>query len=1030
MPGKTTIRRCVLFLVAIGSARAADLSGSVMDPSRGVIPNAKITIRNPTTQTERTVFSNAEGLYSAPFLAPGPYDITAEAPGFRTELRSGVRLEVGQSANLDFILALATVGESIAVNAETTPTTSDSAAVSTVITRQFIENLPMNGRSFQSLIALTPGVVLTNATFGEQGQFSVNGQRADANYFTIDGVGANVGVSTGLTLVQSASGSLPGLGANGGTNTLVSVDALQEFRVETSTYAAEYGRTPGAQIMILTRSGSNQFHGTLFDFFRNDALDANDWFVNADGLSKPALRQNDFGGVLGGPILKNRTFFFFSYEGLRLLQPQVEATDVPSLAVRSTSPASMQPYLDAFPLPNGPASNFGFAPFTASYSNGDSLDATSIRIDQSFGERLTLFGRYNYAPSVTTQRLFALNDPTTTGARTETLTLGATLIVSPRLTNDLRLNYSLSNGQSYVTQDGFGGATPIPDSVAFPPFTNRNNALVGIVLDGGVGSSWYLGTNVANSQHQYNLVDTVSYLAGSHQLKAGFDYRHIGTWNGPRAYDQFAYFTGATGAAYGEASELVIEAQEAGSIRFDNVSLFAQDAWKIRRNLTLTYGLRWELNPAPTGGPNHPLYTFTGYQNPAQIQLASAGTPLYQTTWTNFAPRIGAAWQLLKAPGRSLTLRGGWGMFYDLGAGIIGQAASSFPYYQQYVNFSLSPFPVAPEAALPPPFSLAPPVASIYGAVRGLQLPVTREWNVALERELGEANTLTVSWVGAAGRRLLRMDYFVKPNDDFIYAYLLRNTGFSNFESLQAQFRRRLSKGLQALISYTWAHSLDNASTDSASYLEAIIINPQRDYGSSDFDIRHALSAAFSYNLPGSERRFWKPVLSHWSFDGVYTFRTATPVDITYTLDTGYGTYSFRPDVVPGVPLYLTEPNAPGGRIFNPAAFTIPDVYPGRQGTLGRNVLRGFPLDQINFTLRREFPLREWLRLQLRAEMFNALNHPNFGNPVGAMQSSQFGYSTSMLNQDLGQGGLNGGLNPLYQLGGPRSIQLALRLVF
>jgi hypothetical protein len=209
-----------------------------------------------------------------------------------------------------------------------------------------------------------------------------------------------------------------------------------------------------------------------------------------------------------------------------------------------------------------------------------------------------------------------------------------------------------------------------------------------------------------------------------------------------------------------------------------------------------------------------------------------------------------------------------------------------------------------------------------------------------------------------------------------------------------------------------------------------MIVNPKRDYGPSDFDIRHAFSAAVSYNLPGVARAMWRSVLNHWSLDGVYTFRTATPVDITYTRDLGYGVFSFRPDPVAGVPLYLNNENIPGGRVFNPDAFTLPSVYPGRQGALGRNVLRGFPLNQINFTIRREFPLVERLRLQLRAEMFNALNHPNFADPVGLLQSSQFGYSTGMLSQDLGRGGVNGGLNPLYQVGGPRSIQLAMRLVF
>src|SRR4029077_4237761 len=239
------------------------------------------------------------------------------------------------------------------------------------------------------------------ANFGEQGQFSVNGQRANANYFTIDGIGANIGVSAGLTLVQSASGSLPGLGASGGTNTLVAVESMQEFRVQTSTYAPEYGRTPGAQISIVTRSGTNQLHGSLFDFFRNDALDSRDWFANQQSLPKPRLRQNDFGGVLGGPVLlprlysgRNRTFFFFSYEGLRLLQPQVEVTDVPSIDTRQQAVRSIKPFLNSFPIPNRPPTRFGFAPFVATYTDRSSLDATSVRVDHMIGQRATLFGRY------------------------------------------------------------------------------------------------------------------------------------------------------------------------------------------------------------------------------------------------------------------------------------------------------------------------------------------------------------------------------------------------------------------------------------------------------------------------------------------------------------------------------------------------------------------------------------------------------------------------------------------------------------
>src|SRR4029453_6871554 len=235
--------------------------------------------------------------------------------------------------------------ETLTVEAGAPLVNTESGAVSTVIDRTFVENLPLNGRSFQTLIALTPGVVLTTATFAEQGQFSVNGQRPDANYFTVDGVSANFGVTGYIAMVETASGAAPAVSASGGTNSLVSVDAMEEFRIQTSSFAPEFGRTPGGQISIVTRSGTNAFHGTLSEYFRNDVLDARDWFVNFNSLAKPAERANDFGGVLGGPVRKDKTFFFFSYEGLRLRQPSTQQTVVPDNQSRQLAPATMRPYL-------------------------------------------------------------------------------------------------------------------------------------------------------------------------------------------------------------------------------------------------------------------------------------------------------------------------------------------------------------------------------------------------------------------------------------------------------------------------------------------------------------------------------------------------------------------------------------------------------------------------------------------------------------------------------------------------------------
>ncbi len=1028
------MRLAVISLLAwcVAQAQTGNLSGLIRDSSQAVIPSATVRVVNQENGAARTAVTTAEGAYSVEFLPPGSYNVTVEAAGFRSVTETALRIDAGDS-RLDLTLEPGVVEQTVTVRDASPVVGADAAGVGTVIARPLIENMPLNGRSFQSLIAVTPGIVMTKASFGEQGQFSVNGQRANANYFTIDGASANIGVSAGLTLVQSASGSLPGLAATGGTNTLVSVEALEEFRVQTSGGAPEYGRMPGAQVVTLTRAGTNQFHGSLFDFFRNDAMDADDRFANAQRLPKPELRQHDFGGVLGGPIRipriyngRNRSFFFVSYEGLRLRQPQVVATDVPSLATRKAACAACLPFLNAFPLPNRSGGKFGFAPFVASYSDVSSLDSASLRLDQRFGTRATTFARYNYAPSIYTQRLYMLSNPIDTSALTRTLTAGTTLLLSPRASNDLRFNVSDSSGNSFARLDDFGGAIPFNPQLVYPPSVVPDNAFAGYFLAGGIQSSFYLGKNVANSQRQWNVVDTFSLLVRSHQFKFGVDWRDIATRNNPRAYDLMAYFSSATGGASGTPAQVVVGDQDAITVSFLNLSLFAQDAWKVSPRLTLTYGMRWELNPAPTG--SLPLYTFTGYQNPAQMHVAPAGTELYATRFGNFAPRIAIAWQATP----TTTLRAGYGIFYDLGAGLIGQSAAGFPYFRQQTLRPGTPFPLPPTAGQPLPFTLNPPIINtIYGAQSGLRLPLTHEWNATLEQRLGRSQLLSISYVGAAGRHLLRQSYYLNPTPSIVEAFLLTNAAFSDFHSLQAQFEQKLTNGVVALVSYTLGKSLDNVSSESNLLLRAAELDPKNDRGPSDFDIRQTLTAASSYTIPAQQRigalRF---LTNGWGLDGVLIARTATPVDVTFQRDLGFGLTNIRPDLVAGLPLYLDDPHVAGGRRINPAAFDIQQDYPGRQGTLGRNVLRGFPMAQLNLTLRREFPLFESLKLQFRAELFNALNHPSFADPNGALLSTQFGVSTQMLAASLGRGGANGGLNPLYQVGGSRSIQLALRMVF
>src|SRR5262249_25958630 len=451
-------------------------------------------------------------------------------------------------------------------------------------------NLPLNGRSFQTLIMLTPGVVVTKTAFNDQGQFSVNGQRADANYFSVDGVSANFGVTGLLQMVQTASGSLPALSASGGTSSLVSVDAMQEFRVQTSSFAPDFGRTPGGQISIATRSGSSSFHGTLFEYFRNDVLDAKDWFVNFNGLPKPKERQNDFGGVVGGPIIKDKTFFFFSYEGLRLRQPSTQESVVPDAASRQAAPAATRPFLNAFPNANGGSLGAGLAQFNASFSNPSSLDATSVRVDHVINSKLNFFARYNYSPSSLDQRSPPFAGPVLSmrnllAAKVHTFTAGLTQLITPRISNEVLANYSNHRLGIKWVMDDFGGAAPPSDSLIFPAGVTSGSGIFGLFIP-GVGQ-YNLGKQGTSEQRQFNLVDNLSVTTRSHQLKFGVDYRRLAPFSSPFSYRQFIFFTGVNnssgGALSGTAFLAATIALQTVSLVTHNFSLYGQDTWKATR---------------------------------------------------------------------------------------------------------------------------------------------------------------------------------------------------------------------------------------------------------------------------------------------------------------------------------------------------------------------------------------------------------------------------------------------------------------
>ena len=1021
----------LLFGAPVFAQDTAQITGLVTDPAQAVVAGVSVTVTRTATASEFRTSTNSSGRYAFPALAPGKYSLELKKEGFQTAVANDVELHVADRQELNFSLRLGAVSQTVTVSGSTPLVNTADGSVSTVVDRQFVDSLPLNGRTFQNLIALTPGVVFTPAGISNASQFNVNGQRGDANYFMVDGVSANLGTVNSVILYQTG-GQSPAYSAIGSTNSLVSVDAMQEFRIQTSTFAPEFGRSPGGQIGIVTRSGTNQFHGTAFEYFRNDVMDANDWFSNSNGLPKAKERQNDYGGVFGGPILKNQTFFFFSYEGQKLRQPVTFISNVPTLATRQAAPASQLPFLNAFPLPNGATLTGGVGIFAAAVSNPSNLDAWSTRIDQKLGDRFVLFGRYNHSPS-DTSTVGAATYPTSsrfTQYTLDTVTGGLTATLSPQVIDELRFNYSKTAAVGGGSMTTLGGAVPFADSAVFPSGITGANGYFTYTAT-GLPSILY-GAGSRNNVPQFNVTNSLSYTLGAHQFKLGADWRRLTPQVIPIPYWISAGFTGLGTAKGGVLSGITNSASlivaNPGTLLTRNFSFYAQDAWKLSRRLTLTYGLRWDINPPAKGADAaSALFPLVNIQSPSAIALGTRGAELYPMKWSNIAPRVGISYRLRGDVGNETVLRGGFGLFYDSSIGTIGSAVGNgFP-FAATVNFGQAPFPLTPAQTTPPAITTTPPIsAAFYGADPTVTTPRSRQWNISVEQALGGAQSLTVSYVGAAGLDLYKKIRYSAPNATFTSSvYITQNTGFSNYDSVQVKFQRRLSHGLQVLASWTWSHALDNSSDDQTYTLTpSYTFNPRVDYGSSDYDTRHNTSAAISYQIPSLFRSgFGKQILGGWSAESLFTARTALPVSLIGSSSTVEGLiFTARPDVVPGVAQYLYGSQYPGGMAFNKGAFVAAPAT--RQGNVGRNTLRGFGVWQDNLTVQRQFQLTERFHLQFRTEFFNIFNHPNFGPPANSLTSATFGISASTLAGSLA------GLPAVYQNGGPRTIQLALRLQF
>jgi hypothetical protein len=995
-----------------------NINGLVSDPSSAAVVGAEVVAVNDVTGVQYTTKSNREGIYVLPNLPPGPYRIQVSKAGLKTVIKPDIVLNVQDALSINFTLPLGAIYEVLTVQGGASLVNTESASVSTVIDRQLVEDMPLNGRSFNTLLQLTPGVVIAPSTNNAPGQFSIAGQRTDANTFTIDGVSANFGATPSFTLGQSGTGTAQAFSALGGTSSLVSVEALEQFRVETSSFAPEFGRSPGGQVVLTTRSGTNAFHGGLYEYFRNDVLDANDWFANQAGLPRAEERHNDFGAFLGGRIIKDKTFFFASYEGARLRLPQTAVVQVPSSSARADAPAELAPFLDAYPQPNGLVSADGYsAQFTGTYSDAATLNAGSLRIDHVFNDRFTIFGRFNDAPSQTRNRVNGLSEVDSTAVNTKTTTVGANLELNSHLANSLRGNYSTQRASLFSALDRFDGATPLNASLLLGSLPPASNFVAFQTFDASYLAE---GASAANTTRQINVVDDTSFSVATHLFKFGVDVREIFLNASPPQYAvQFSADSVQSFVSTGTGS-VVTQIAQASRILTRSTSLFAQDTWKVSPRVTLTYGVRWELNPAPSSRGSTALASWENVTDPSSLTLAPPKTALWATRYDYFAPRLGIAYSLDRAS--DLVLRVGWGLFYDLGLGQVASLASAFPN-----SFSASlnsvAVPITNVAPYLPSNSVEPPYPGAYGFSPTLVLPRSYQWNIAIEKSFSGRQAVSATYVGQAGRNLLRNAGFWQPNADFSsFFYLTTNSAFANYDSLQVQFRRPLSSRVQALLSYSWAHSLDNSSNDVVS--GANTISGARDYASSDFDVRQSFSGAVRCEIPSAKNHRFSLLTEGWSLDGILVARTGFPFNgLIFVTDPALGFAYIRPNNVPGIPYWMSNPTAAGGRSLNPAAFSTP--APGLQGTEPRNDISGFGLTQFDASLGRKFNITDRVTLQFKADAFNVLNHPNFENPQAYVQYGPFFLqSQQMLNHGLG------GLNPLFQEGGPRSLQLSLRLAF
>ncbi|MDR3742154.1 MAG: TonB-dependent receptor [Terracidiphilus sp.] len=1037
------------------------VAGIVEDTSGARISSASIKLINTLTGNEIDNTTDRDGSFWITGVEPGNYTLQIERAGFAAAQIIGLTVTEGDTKRLLIRLRMGSVTETVEIDASSVTVSAAEAPLTTLFGRKFVASVPVNGRSFQDLITMTPGVLTQTpqaaaGPSGTGGSLSVNGQKTNANVFLVDGISGNFGAAELNSSRKAPSdGSQPALTALGTTQTLASVDALDEFRIMGSGYSAEYGTAPGGQFALTTRSGfdagAHGVHGSLYNYRRFAPSDSIDWFEGfylGSGIQGSldfsnngeyvGYQQNDFGGSIGLPLalvqprgVVGRSFVFASFEALRVSQPSpYRIYYSPSNAIYKQVPNTLQTILYDFPYTVGyeSATQVPLIPATGLSKLPARLSADALRVDSRLSASTTAFVRYARSPSdnegVSLASLASLHDSASA------VTLGITTQLSQTRANEFRLGYAgsratSSTGLTYTPYGNLAKPHDLLDGLGVPTPHPMDRGEVYIHIN-GYGESSIFVDQASSSLRQWNVRDVLSNQIGRHFLRLGTDYRHIASGVAPAPLSVEADFFDTDALINNAASAVSITKTTPATALITEFGAFAQDEWKVSKRLAVSAGLRWEVDPPPHGKSGADGYTTTGsLADPASVQLAQRGTPLWHTSWINVAPRLSAAWAVGDHSGKETVVRAGVGVYFDSDNQGAAQSFSAIGF--SATNY-LTGVPV-PLASTQFDFTVTPSApytdALVFAFPRHFQLPYTFEWNVSLDQALGRNQLLNASWIGASGHRLLderRVNINVQNPLFGEIAYFPAGVT-SNYQSLQLKFQRRMSTGTQALASYVWSRTLDYGST--APQFPLV-------YGNSDLDVRHNLQAVVSWQQH-THVNHWllRAVFGNWAADGRLSVRTGFPVNLMGNLfsdpTTGERYYS-AVNRISERPLYRYGAQYPGGRAFNggpdasDSAFALPPV--SDPGNAPRNMVRDFSYSQINAALAKDFHFTRRINLHLRAEAFNLFNHQGFGFIDPVLGNQLFGQATLLLNQSLGTDG------PLFQPGGPRSIQFSTKIQF